>query len=224
MLLKHNFEKYTNTASAVAVQFLLRQQISDNIVKAENKLVLSGIFLSSVDLWFTESSVFIHLPDLISQNCFTVNGGALSIHQNNVKTKFCTEGFLCSRRLREDLECMDGFVNVSFVRGCSQPVPAWPGQVCSSPGHWEGDRGCLQAAGWSHLSPGFSGDPPFSSPQAQVRFIWTEITECSKKSHPGKCSVWCSEVSWCFKEVNSIYLDQISGGNSVGRILWVRVF
>lgn len=50
MFLKHNFEKYTNTASAVAVQFLLRQLISDNIVKAENKLVLSGVFLSSVDL------------------------------------------------------------------------------------------------------------------------------------------------------------------------------
>lgn len=44
MLLKHIFEKYTNIASAAAVQFLLRQLISDNIVKAEDKLVLSGVF------------------------------------------------------------------------------------------------------------------------------------------------------------------------------------
>lgn len=80
------------------------------------------------------------------------------------------------------------------------------------------------ALGRSHLPPGFSGDPPCSSPQAQVRFSCTEMTECSKKSHPGKCSVCCSKRCWYFEEVNSVYLDQISGGSSVGRILWVGVF
>ena len=41
MLLKHNFEKYTNIAFAI---FLLKQLISDNVVKAENKLSCCVVF------------------------------------------------------------------------------------------------------------------------------------------------------------------------------------
>lgn len=115
---------------------------------------------------------------------------------------------------------------------CEGLQPACPGVAraglhgpCSL-GQWQGlCAGSWEIAGtWVLTSvPRAALRSPFqlTSGTAKVQLF---RNNCSKKSHPAKCLVWCSRRCWYFEKVNSIYLDQISGGNSVGRILWVGAF